>query len=176
MSQDTLNRARILRDAFDSSFAQAPQAGGAREDDLLAVAIGADRFAIRLSEIGGLFARTAITPLPSAVPELLGLVGLRGAVLPAYDLHALLGYPAVAAPAWLVLVQAKVVLAFQTFDGYLRVPGGAITACGATAGTQRPLAIRELAHTGDGARPIVHLPSLVEAITGLCRSSGQTKE
>jgi hypothetical protein len=174
--QDTLNRVRALRDAFDSSFAQTPHANGQREEDLLAFTIGTDRFAMKVSEIGSLHARSTITPLPSAVPELLGLVGLRGVVLPAYDLHALLGYPNVTAPGWLVQVQSRVVLAFQTFDGHVRVGGGAITACAAMPESPRQLPIRELVRAADGTRPIIHLPSLVDAITGLCSPSGQIKE
>jgi len=35
-----------------------------------------------------------------SVPELLGIMGFRGAMVPVYDLRALCGYAAGAAPRW----------------------------------------------------------------------------
>jgi len=44
-----------------------------------------------MAEVSGLFADKKVTRLPSPVSELSGIAGLRGAVLPVYDLAMLLG-------------------------------------------------------------------------------------
>jgi len=76
-------RVSELREAFDRRFAEPAGAdAGATQDDFLTITIGADPYAMRLSEVAGLYLTPRITPLPGSVPALLGLVGLRGALVP----------------------------------------------------------------------------------------------
>ena len=112
-----------LRQVFDRSFAEPPQPAKADQIDLLAVEIGGDSHAIRLSEIAGAYADRRVVPLPSAVGELLGLVGFRGLMAPVYDLAALLGYAAARSPRWLVLSGRSnpVALAFERFTRHVRI-------------------------------------------------------
>jgi chemotaxis signal transduction protein len=107
---------------------------------------------------------------------LLGLVGLRGVLVPAYDLRALLGYPNVIALRWLVVAaDTPVVLGFEQFDGHLRVPCGAITA--AVAGpTDRLRCVRQIVHTNDGVRPLIHVASVLETLAVLARRAERPKE
>jgi len=116
-------RAAELRRAFDQTFATAPDLAPVETADFLAIRIGDDRWAIEISEISGLYPCQSLTPLPGRSSFLLGLTGLRGAVLPVYDLHALLSYRAEAQPRWLVVAaKARLCLGFAVLDGYQRVP------------------------------------------------------
>jgi chemotaxis signal transduction protein len=114
--------AAALRCLFDSSFAAAPSSTEPLED-LLAIRVGADPYALRLSEVAGLYVDIKIVPVPSPVAQLLGIVSLRSKMVPVYDLAALLHYPPAADPRWMILAGAlqPVGLAFETFDAHLQV-------------------------------------------------------
>jgi len=72
---ETISRAAALRQEFDRSFADPPLIDVAAKEDLLAIRLATQEFAIRLSEIAGLFADKKITPVPSANSALLGITG-----------------------------------------------------------------------------------------------------
>jgi purine-binding chemotaxis protein CheW len=156
-----IDRAAALRAAFDRSFAQAPSPEGAATEKLLAIRLGAHPYVLRLSEVSGLFADKKITRLPSPVPDLLGIAGFRGTVLPVYDLGLLLGGASTAAPRWLVVAAgAPVGLAFDGVDGYLSVACDAIVSQ-ARVETREPH-VREVARSGDLARPLISLASVAQ--------------
>jgi chemotaxis signal transduction protein len=114
--------ARTLREEFDASFAAAAAVPVAHRD-VLEIVIGGDRHALLVSEIAGIFVDRAITQVPSRRPDLVGIVGFRGAVVPVFDLAAILGYTAAVTPRWMVLVSAApIALAFDRFAGHVRVP------------------------------------------------------
>ncbi len=152
-----------LREAFDSAFARSSAGQGEARVDLLAIRIAGAPHALQLAAIVGLHFGRRIAPVPSSVSTLLGLVGLRGKLVPVYDLGALLGHPATADPPWVVLVRAPaghVGLAFEKFDSFLRLPRTALAEDSASASRH----IHGLVHTGDGIRPLVDVLSVVEAI------------
>ena len=157
-------RAGDLRLAFDRSFAQPVAVDSVPLDALLVVLVGADRYALRLSEIAGLFVDRKITPLPSAVPELLGVAGFRGTMLPVYDLGLLLGHaPAGTTRRGVVIAAAlPIALAFDEAGAHLRVPRDAIATAQGPAAERRH--VHQVAHTTDGAWPLVQLSSVLEAI------------
>ena len=158
LAAEVLGRAAELARAFDAGFARAPEAASRALIDLLAIRLGDAPHALRLAQVAGLYARRAIVPLPSSLPELLGLVSLRAAIVPVYDLAALLGRPAQQAPRWLVLAAAApVALAFDALDGYRRVAPEAILAGPGEAGP-------ELARLDDELKPMVDLRVVLERI------------
>ncbi|MBI2221349.1 MAG: chemotaxis protein CheW [Acidobacteria bacterium] len=166
-----------LQQTFDRTFAEAPRADATPQEDLLAITIGGDPYAMRLSEVAGLYPDRRITWLPGSVPALLGLVGLRGALLPVYDLRTLLGYPKAATRRWLaVMADGQVALGFEQFDNHLRVPRSAIAETGTGSATGRPQPVREVAHTDGLVRPIIHLPSVLEAIAVMAHHAARPKE
>jgi chemotaxis signal transduction protein len=155
-------RAAELRREFDRSFAEPPSAGKSVNHDLLAIRLDEQHFALRLSDIAGLFADKKITPVPGAGGFLLGIAGFRGAIAPVYDLQRLLGRPPVHDPRWLVIATAASVgFAFAAFDGQLRVPASAITpqqqgdAHGLTSGVVEDSGV---------IRPIIELSRALKAI------------
>ncbi len=158
------SKASELRHAFDRTFAEAQRFGTVAWEDLLAVRLGPDAYALRLSEIAGLFSDKKITRLPGRVPALIGIAGFRGAILPVYDLALLIGYPSTAAPQWLVMAASDpVAFAFDGFDGHLRLSRDAISAHKDVSPPSQSH-VRELVRTPGQALPIVHIPSVVDAI------------
>jgi purine-binding chemotaxis protein CheW len=120
-------KAEELRREFDGSFALARTASPEHED-ILAIQFGGDPHALRLADIAGLFVDRPITPLPSRRPEVLGLAGFRGAILPVFDLAAVLGYTASRAPRWLVVAAAApIAFAFEALIGHHRVDRRAVS-------------------------------------------------
>jgi len=164
-----------LRRAFDHAFAAAASSTSSSATlDYLAVAVAGDAYAVRTTDVSGLFADRAVVPLPSSPPELLGMAGFRGVLTPVYDLAALLGYPPAGTgpnggPRWLIGAAGPVplALAFDRLDGYLRVSPEAVSAVGAAA-TEQPAPrvqhVRGIVRAEGVVRPIVDLPSLVAAL------------
>lgn len=173
---DLTHRAGELRRAFDRAFAEPPAMGEALpEVDLLACRIGSEPYAIRLAEVAGLHVDRRVTRLPGGPAAQLGVAGFRGAVLPVYDLASLLGHAAAAGPRWLVIAAgAPVAFAFTTFDFHLRVEPASIVAqdMSGTGPGSSGRHVREFVRDRGTIRPIVHLPSIVEAIRGGMPPSG----
>ena len=164
MTQSNLpvpDKAAALRRAFDRSFAEAPHTETAQLEDFLAIRLGLDPHVIRLVEIASLLPLRRVTPLPSAVPELLGITGSGDAIVPVYDLRALLGYPTGDPPRWMVIAAAMpVALAFDAFDGHLRHPREIrVDPAGAEPSRQQ-----EVLRTQGLVRPVVPVASILANI------------
>lgn len=160
--------AAALRIQFDESFAAAAASRPERLEDLLAIRVGADPYALRLSEIAGLHSDVKIVPVPSPVTQLLGIVGLRGMMAPVYDLAALLRYPPAANPRWMVLARGSqpVGFAFETFEAHVQVSEASLAngkGQGADNGVPRQHA-RGAVHAAGALRPIIHMASVVDMI------------
>jgi chemotaxis signal transduction protein len=157
--------AAALREAFDRSFADSGQAATTQsiDESFLGIRVAEDPFALRLSEIAGLYLDRQIMPLPSPVRELLGISGFRGALAPVYHLGLLLGYPAGPPCRWLAVVRGDclVALAFDLFETHLRIPADQVApADGAgTAGL-----VQGLIAAPRPVRPIVDVSSVMQAI------------
>jgi purine-binding chemotaxis protein CheW len=168
-------RAAALREAFDAGFARASVVETRANHNLLALTVGGDAYAIDMREVASLDADRRITPLPTTVPELAGLAGLRGAIVPVYDLAQLLGYPRPGAARWLVVAAAApVALAFERFDGFVRRPAADLT-FEATDG-RRGRHVRAIARATDWARPMVAVGSVLETIRQRVPGAANDKE
>jgi chemotaxis signal transduction protein len=156
-------RASDLRRAFDRSFAEAPRQDTTIAQDVLAITVSGHRFAIRLSEIAGLFGDKKIAPVPARSPTLLGLAGFRGAAVPVHDLRRLFGLPGTGGlPRWLVIAAAApIALAFDGFDGQLRLSRDAVAAH--EGGVARAY-VHEIVRARGHARAIVDIAVVLETI------------
>ena len=170
----SLQTAAKLRAKFDAAFAveQAPSAGA--EIDVLAIRVTGRGYALRLSEVLAVHAERQLTAVPSPVPALLGLVGVRGLAVPVYDLRLLLGYGAGPTPRWVALARAAspIGFAFETFEAHWRLPLGAVVAGMAGVDHGSSFAPGSV-ETEDGPRPLLHLPSLIASVTKPTRPSGE---
>jgi chemotaxis signal transduction protein len=156
-------RAAELRLAFDHSFISPARIETMPKEDLLAIRIGSDAYAIRLSEVAGIFSHRKITRVPGRIATLLGIAGFRGTIVPVYSLPALLGHPTVESPRWLVVaLKAPVALAFETLESHLRVARDAILA---RDGDDRArLHVHEFVEDRNQVRGVVHLGSVLDEI------------
>jgi chemotaxis signal transduction protein len=160
-----------LRNAFDRARAL-PFLSEVRErsEDLLALRVSGDRFAIRLGEISGLATDRKIVAFPSPIHELLGVAAIRSRLVPVYSLAALLGYSAQATPGrWLALcgTEEPVGLAINDFEGYLRVP---LTRVYPAEQKGESLHVKHVVRADDGVRDVVSIPLLIEVIQRRCRN------
>lgn len=162
-----------LRRDFDQSFAV--PAGGPRPSqlDFLAVRVGGDPYAIRLSEVQSLHADRKLVPAPSLLPELLGVCGFRSVLTPVYDLAQLLGYGACLTARWLVVAHsaAPIAFAFGDFQAHLRVSLESLSALEAGSSSA---AVGGAVHSAESTLPLLHLPSLVEAIAQRIKAAPTT--
>jgi chemotaxis signal transduction protein len=163
-----------LRAKFDASFAVQQALSAGAEVDVLAIRITGHGYALRLSEVLAVHAERQLTPVPSPVPALLGLVGVRGLVVPIYDLRLLLGHGAGPAPRWLALARATspIGFAFEAFEAHWRLSVAAVVAGAAGEGAGNRFAPGSV-KTDAGPRPLLHLPSLVESVTKHTRPSSE---
>jgi chemotaxis signal transduction protein len=170
--RSVLERLTVLRDEFDDSFATPARQHDAEQSELLAVRAGGRAYALRLAQTSGLWPDRPVTPLPGPIAALLGVAGFGGAIVPVYDLAALLGHPVPERPRWLVLATGApaLALAFHELDGHVRVPAGTIV----TEAAEHPHGcLRGMVTLAGGTRPIIDLGAAraaVHTMTGHPRS------
>jgi chemotaxis signal transduction protein len=167
--QRLTDRAAELRSAFDCAFSARRHVDDGVKHDLLAIRVGTEACAVRLSEITGLHADRKITSVPGSNAALLGIAGFRGALVPVYSLRTLLGQPeSQAALRWLVIAAAApIALAFEAFEGHLRVAADAILPEQSRSQSQN--FSREFIRAQDVVRAVMHLPSILDALNGTDR-------
>jgi chemotaxis signal transduction protein len=154
-------RAADLAAAFDRGFVAARAPAGEATDDFLAVHVGGRPHALRLREIAGLHPAQTPTWLPGSAEGLSGIIGLRGTLLPVFDLAFVLGLERAGVCRWMVLAAATPVgFAFESFDGHFRAPVSAVV--GAAAEADGPA--REAVAAATGRLPVVHLDALLTTI------------
>lgn len=166
---DDLERSVVaLRQAFDRSFSEAPATGDGAKERLLAIRIDGHRYALRLDEIAGLASRRKIVPIPSAMPQLLGLSGNRGTILPVYDLAALMGHEGRRTETrWLVFAHGRhedVGLSCFSLEGYLELPRSEIRPRESPSSAPARRHVHHTVRSSDGPRSVIDLSSLVAAL------------
>ena len=167
MSAPTFSSAIELGRAFDAAFASPPAEKTQNEESFLVLRAGKDAHAVRVREIDGFAAARKIVALSSPIPELLGLAGLRGSLVPVYSLTALLGYAEPdGPPRWFVLCGGAelLALAFADFDGYVELPRARVRAPG--EGDPQRKHVREVIVEEHAVRAVVSVASLIESIRG----------
>ena len=153
-----------LRHCFDEAFATPARLRDESLEPLLLIRAGGEAVALRSLHITGLARTGPIAPVPSRIPELLGITGIRGALVPVFDLAALLGFPLSGAQLrWLAFTggETPVALAFDQIEGQAAVAGADIYNHQASAA--RAL-LKESARIEFNPRAVVDIPAVVETI------------
>jgi len=168
-------RAAEMRREFDRAFAEPLRRDSAEGgQDMLALRAGNDACVIPLSAVRGLLARPTIVAMPGPLPELLGLAGLRGALIPVFSLAALQGQPLPGdPPAWMLLIEAEglVGLAFEELLGHISLGRAEIAARPSSDGRAGLAELPQAARVGPSLRAMIDVPSLV---AGLRRRAGSS--
>jgi purine-binding chemotaxis protein CheW len=175
-------RATRLREAFDRGFALPPAAEAGETGDFLLLRAAGAAYALRVADMAGIAAGRTVVPVPGRRPELLGVAGIRGALVCVYSLSRLLGLPGPLGhpttseeAAWLALVfladADPVALAFQELEGFVRVPRAQIHDQPVERADPR---IRGVVQAGPAPRPVVDLATILEAIQKSAGSTGPT--
>ena len=159
--------ARALRDEFDSTFALAPEAPDISAQPLLAISAGGQAYALRLASIRGLYVDRRVQSLPSRLPELLGLTGLRGQAVPVFDLAALLGQPSQRPPRWVALAAGRhnAAFAFEQFDAHHTAQADDFLLA-------PPHGFRLGGAMGGQPRALLNLPALIDDLERRCQRLG----
>jgi chemotaxis signal transduction protein len=167
-------RTAELRADFDRSFAQPARRHDVEHDELLAIRSAGRPYALRLSQTSGLYPDRPVTALPGPLSALLGVAGFGGAIVPVYDLAALLGHGVPDRPRWLVLAVGApaLALAFHELDGHVQVPSESIIAEGFGA---RDI-LRGMVPLPGGIRPIVDVSAARAAVYQLTGHSNADEE
>jgi purine-binding chemotaxis protein CheW len=155
-----------MRRHFDESFAVALPERVSEPEPMIAITVEGERFAVRVREIEGLaLSKEKIVPVPSRVPELLGLTGVRGVVVPVFSLAKLLGFDSERGHApWLVFCgdrQSSIALAFEVMERQFEVASTEIFAREEASGHRY---VNGTVCEGSTLRGIISIPSLVEYI------------
>ncbi|HUQ94027.1 MAG TPA: chemotaxis protein CheW [Bryobacteraceae bacterium] len=156
-------RLAAMRRAFDGAFAAPARLHEADLEPLLLIRAGGEALALRSLHIARLARTGRILPVPSRIPELLGITGIRGTLTAVFDLAALLGFSSGGAqPLWLALTrdETPVALAFDQVEGQIAAPR--------TSLYEQPSAacehIRQVAHIEPTARAVADIPAIVETL------------
>ncbi|HEY4954890.1 MAG TPA: chemotaxis protein CheW [Gemmatimonadaceae bacterium] len=159
------SKAAELRQAFDLSFALPPPQASEEVEDLLAIRVAGDPYAIRLRDIAGMVAGRKVVPVSAVTLDLLGLAGIRGGVVPVFGLASILGYgQAPGSPRWMILCGAEepIALAFSDFEGYLRLPKSSLQADENLRAKRQY--VDQVASTEAGVRAVISIPLVVATI------------
>lgn len=156
--------AEQLRRAFDEAFARPPEERARDDEDVLALRLGNDPYAIRLVDIAGVHLGQKVVPLPSPMRELSGVAALRGVLVPIYDLAALLGYPTTSGQRGFVLARATRPIGFACGvpERLVRLPRSAF-ADAAHAPEQRAH-LSGYVRVMDALRPVIDIGSIVQTV------------
>jgi purine-binding chemotaxis protein CheW len=156
-------RVATLRHDFDSAFAEPARPWEEDLEKFLAIRVGSSPYALRLAQIAGIDVDRRAVAVPGPLPELLGIIGVRGRVVPVYSLAALLGVTSPAAPRWVALTaESDLGLAFEHVEGYRAARAADVLASEAAAGAHCPETLR----LGGASFGIINVPSIVRTITG----------
>jgi chemotaxis signal transduction protein len=154
-----------LQRGFDDNYRDAAPERATEVEDLLAIEIAGHPYALRVRELNGLYEDRAITALPGAPSELLGLAAVRGGLVAVYDLASLIGYAAGDDPRLFVAARGtSIAFAFRTLAGHRRVTPEELAK---REGDRDPWSV-EVMREADRTRPILELTALVRELERRC--------
>lgn len=139
---------------------------GSRQIEFVTLIAGGQNFCIEITQIREIRRWSPVTLLPRSPKHILGVINLRGAVIPIIDLAAKLGFAAIAPTERHVIIitaiEDRIVgLLVESVSEILGIESGVIreTPVGAEDVTTR--AIQGIIPVGDDMTKIIHLEALL---------------
>ena len=174
------SNAAQLRQAFDRTFALAPSLASPGVEDLLTLRVAGDPYAIRLLDIAAIVTQRRVVSVPAVTPDLLGLAGIHGGIVPVFGLSSILGYgPDPGSPQWMVLCgfEEPIALAFSDFEGHLQLPSSAIYADeNFRTPRENVKYVNHVASTSNGVRAVISISLIVATIRNRISQHRPTQE
>jgi chemotaxis signal transduction protein len=132
-----------------------------------------------LLDIAEIFTGRIVVSVPAVTPDLLGLAGIHGGVVPVFGLSSILGYgPDPGSPRWMILCGSEepIALAFSDFEGYLRLPRSALHADENFRTTREHVKyVTQVANTPDGVRAVISISLIMTTIRNRISQHRPTK-
>lgn len=152
-----------FRRAFDRSFAEPAVQLTQTTVRLIAIEVAGKPLAMEASQIAALAKVKRVVPLPSRIPELLGIAGIRGGMVPVFSLAALLEIESRSNPQWLALAKSDtaIALAFDALTGQVEVAASDIYPEEVEG---RIAFVRRLVRIGAEVRPLLDVFRVAEGI------------
>lgn len=154
-----------LRREFDLGFAAAPGEVGEPEVGLLTLRVRGVACAVRLADLSGVVSTPQVISVPSDANGLLGLSGVRGRLVPVFDLGALLGHAPCEEPLrWLVMCGSGqgLALAVNDIEHHLSVPVSALRSSESSPSLEQ--LADQLVDSDSGLLPVINLARLLAAL------------
>ncbi len=116
-----------MRQSFDQSFAEKPQPETTPGEPYILIGVSKARLAIKTSEVLSIESHKPVLSLPGHSNFFIGLTGIKGKLIPLYNLKSILGHESERKDElchWLAVVggTSPLALAFQNFEGSVRIP------------------------------------------------------
>lgn len=117
-----MSEANDLHTEFDRGFAE-PPAVEVETVAVLSVRTGTSPLALRRAQLASVHVGLALVTLPARARGLLGVIAVRGTVVPVWDLGVLAGRSPATRPRWFAIAAAEpVALAFDDLVAHVHVP------------------------------------------------------
>ncbi len=150
-------RTAAVRVAFDDTFAEKPVEVRPERIAWIALRIEGVPYAIASRDTRGLVKLDRVVPIPSRASALRGVIGMRGAIVPVFDLGAVLGRRASGGMElrWAVLEgrESPIAFGFGTLEGVFQTDSSGTTVDGT----------RDVCHDGETVRAVIRLATIAQA-------------
>ena len=154
-----------MREAFDRLFALPDLIKSTESDDFLAIHVGTRPFVLRVAELARIETGLRLVGVPGGDSWLVGLTNCQGKLVPVHSLELALGFDRTAGKKrWLAICgrEEPLGLEFDELDGYLRIPQADIFRTGGAESVSKH--DQHAVRIEGELRPVVHLPSIIEAV------------
>ena len=143
------------------------QTAPAGEIELVVFCSGGQSFSLDIRHVREIRGQSAVTQLPHAPEEVLGVMNLRGAVIPVFDLSSCFGLgPTVANARNVIMIamnEARMIgLLVQSVSEIISIPRTAIQEAPAVLGGPAQSHISGLVPMAEGMSRVIDLPALIQ--------------
>ena len=137
------------------------------EIELVVFCSGGQNFSLDIRHVREIRGQSAITPLPHVPEEVLGVMNLRGAVIPVFDLSSCFGLGPTAPDARNVIMIAMndtrtIGLLVQSVSEIVSIPFSSIQDAPAMAGGSAQSHVAGLVQLAEGMSRVIDLPALIQ--------------